>query len=137
MKWIKLLFKKDKKEEILITTVRNSKVENIQNSNSFSTTNVISEDNKQFEKGKAYTDTEIRQYINEVVREAKDTSKVDTGYLQRSIRGNLFKGKITFRQIYYGAENGNSKLTEIAQRLMPKDLEWKIILQDDEGRDLS
>jgi hypothetical protein len=78
-----------------------------------------------------YTDGEIRQYIREVCREAKGTAKVDSGMLESSIRGALIgrNRSIEFRQIYYGAENGNSKLTEIAKRLIPKDLKWKVILE--------
>ncbi|WP_188050710.1 hypothetical protein [Flavobacterium sp. GP15] len=78
-----------------------------------------------------YTDGEIKLYIEQVIKEAKATAKVDTGFLQRSIRGALIgrDNSIEFRQIYYGAENDNSKLTEIARRLIPKDLKWKVILE--------
>lgn len=82
-----------------------------------------------------YTDTQIRKFIAEVVSEAKSSARVDTGFLKRSIRGNLFKGVITFREIFYGAYNGNSKLVEIATRIMPKDLKWKVIFVDEEGRE--
>jgi hypothetical protein len=84
-----------------------------------------------------YTDGEIRQYIREVVREAKNTARVDTGYLKRSIRGDLIgKNKsVEFRQAHYGAENENSKLLEIAERIMPKDLQWKVILENEDDFD--
>lgn len=138
MKWITSLFKKEKKEEIAETAVKDSKSDSVKNSNSLSDNNLIMNQGEKLDlkKRTVYTDEEIREYIRVIVTEAKNTAKVDTGFLKRSIRGNLFKGKITFRQIYYGAENGNSQLAEIAQRLMPKDLEWKLILQDDEGKDL-
>ncbi len=84
-----------------------------------------------------YTDAQIRQYIREVVREAKNTARVETGYLKRSIRGALIgKNKsVEFREIYYGAYNDNSQLIEIATKLMPKGIEWKVIFEDEEGRE--
>lgn len=82
-----------------------------------------------------YTDGEIRQYIREVVREAKSTANVDTGFLKRSIRGDLIgrNRSVEFREIFYGAYNENSKLLEIAQRIMPKDINWKIVYENEEG----
>ena len=82
-----------------------------------------------------YTDGEIRQYIREVVREAKSTANVDTGYLKRSIRGDLIgrNRSVEFREIFYGAYNENSKLLEIAQRVMPNDINWKIVYENEEG----
>ncbi len=85
----------------------------------------------------AYTDGEIRTFIRDVVREAKRTSNIDTGFLRRSIKGDLIgKNKsVEFRQIFYGAYNGNSELIEIATRIMPKDLQWKVIFLDEEGEE--
>lgn len=82
-----------------------------------------------------YTDGEIRQYIREVVREAKSTANVDTGFLKRSIRGDLIgrNRSVEFREIFYGAYNKNSKLLEIAQRIMPNDINWKIVYENEEG----
>ena len=82
-----------------------------------------------------YTDGEIRQYIREAVREAKSTANVDTGYLKRSIRGDLIgrNRSVEFREIFYGAYNENSKLLEIAQRIMPNDINWKIVYENEEG----
>jgi hypothetical protein len=82
-----------------------------------------------------YTDGEIRQYIREVVSEAKRSANVDTGFLKRSIKGALIgrNRSVEFREIFYGAYNENSKLLEIAQRIMPKDIDWKIIYEDEEG----
>lgn len=88
-----------------------------------------------------YTDAEIRQYIREVVSEAKKSAHVDTGYLKRSIRGALVgKGKnrdkvVEFREVFYGAYNDNSKLSEIAQRIMPNDLEYRVIYEDEDGNE--
>lgn len=82
-----------------------------------------------------YTDGEIRQYIREVVREAKSTANVDTGFLKRSIRGDLIgrNRSVEFREIFYGAYNENSKLLEIAQRIIPNDINWKIVYENEEG----
>ena len=84
---------------------------------------------------RSYTDGEIRQYIREVVSEAKRSAHVDTGFLKRSIRGDLIgrDRSVEFREIFYGAYNENSKLLEIAQRIMPKDIAWKIIYEDEDG----
>lgn len=86
-----------------------------------------------------YTDGEIRQYIREVVREAKITANVDTGYLKRSIRGDLIgrNRSVEFREIFYGAYNENSRLLEIAQRIMPNDINWKIVYENEEGDEIS
>lgn len=84
-----------------------------------------------------YSDAQIRQYIREVVRATKDTAKVDTGYLKRSIKGTLVgrNNSVEFREIFYGAYNGNSKLIENAQRIMPDDIPWKVIFVDEEGNE--
>jgi hypothetical protein len=83
-----------------------------------------------------YSDAEIRQFIRRVVSEAKDTAKVDTGFLKRSIKGDLIgrNRSVEFREIFYGAYRNNSKLIEIANRIMPNDLPWKVIFIDEEGR---
>ena len=82
-----------------------------------------------------YTDGEIKQYIREVVSEAKRSANVDTGFLKRSIRGDLIgrNRSVEFREIFYGAYNENSKLLEIAQRVMPNDINWKIVYENEEG----
>lgn len=81
-----------------------------------------------------YSQKEIEGYIREVVNETKSTAHVDTGYLRRSIRGNYFKGVVTFREVFYGAYNGNARLMENALRIMPKDIPWQVIFTDEEGR---
>ena len=82
-----------------------------------------------------YSDSEIKSIIKKVVTEAKSSANVDTGFLKRSIRGNLFRGKVTFREVFYGAYNDNSKLVDIAKRLMPKEIDWEVIFVDEEGRE--
>lgn len=71
----------------------------------------------------------------EVVRAARKTARVDTGLLKRSIRATFNKGVIEFRLIEYGAYNNNSNIIDIAKDIMPKEVEWKIIFVDTEGRE--
>ena len=71
----------------------------------------------------------------EVVRATRKTARVDTGFLKRSIRATLDKGVVVFREIFYGAFNGNAELVQNAQRIMPKEIEWKVIFVDEEGRE--
>ena len=84
-----------------------------------------------------YSDAEIRQFIRRVVRESKDAAKVDTGFLKRSIKGDLIgrNRSVEFREIFYGAYNNNSRLIEIANRIMPNDIQWKVIFIDEEGNE--
>lgn len=81
-----------------------------------------------------YSKKEIDEYIRQVVNETKRTAHVDTGFLKRSIRGNYFKGMVTFREVFYGAYNGNARLLENALRIMPKDILWQVIFVDEDGR---
>jgi len=84
-----------------------------------------------------YSDAEIRQYIRDVVSEAKSSAKVETGFLKRSIRGALIgrDKSVEFRQVFYGAYNENSQLVQIAEKIMPSDLKWKVIYVDEEGNE--
>jgi len=84
-----------------------------------------------------YSDGEIREYIRKVVSESKSSARVETGYLKRSIRGALVgrNKSVEFRQIFYGAYRDNSKLIEIAQRIMPSDIQWKVIFINEEGKE--
>lgn len=71
----------------------------------------------------------------EVVRATRKTAKVDTGLLKRSIRATLERNTIVFREIYYGAYNENSKLLENAKKIIPAEIDWKVIFVDEEGRE--
>lgn len=86
-----------------------------------------------------YNDGEIREFIRRVVRETKDTANVDTGFLKRSIRGALIgrNKSVEFRQVFYGAYNNNSDLIDIANRIMPNDIQWKVIFIDENGNETS
>lgn len=119
----------DRIKKKMSSNVKELIVGNIKKSSSFSDTNLIIEDKELAEV--EYSIGQIRQFIREVVREAKDTAKEDTGYLKRSIDGVWIERtkSVEFSQVFYGAENGNSKLFEIATRRMPKDLKWKVILE--------
>lgn len=82
-----------------------------------------------------YSDAQIREYIRQVVRATKDTAHVETGFLKRSIKGALIgrNRSVEFREIFYGAYKNNSQLIQNAQRIMPKDIQWKVILEDEDG----
>lgn len=82
-----------------------------------------------------YSVKEKQAFVKKVVDEAKSRAKVDTGFLRRSIRGNWFKDIATFREVYYGAYNGNSDLINIAKRIMPKEIPWRVIFVDEDGRE--
>jgi hypothetical protein len=79
-------------------------------------------------------DDKIR-FGQQVVRETRKTARVDTSFLKQSIRATLDKGVIVFREVFYGAFNENAKLIENAQRIMPKEIEWKVIFVDKQGRE--
>lgn len=83
----------------------------------------------------AYSDAEIKAFVKQVVDETKSTARIDTGFLKRSIRGNWFDGIATFREIFYGAYNRNSRLIENAKRIMPKEIPWQVVFVDEEGRE--
>lgn len=82
-----------------------------------------------------YTEAQIKAFVKQVVDETKSTARVDTGFLKRSIRGNWFGGVATFREIFYGAYNRNSRLIENAKRIMPKEIPWQVIFVDEDGRE--
>ena len=84
-----------------------------------------------------YSIGEIKVFIRNVIREAKKTARVRTGYLKDSIGGDWDsrKNRIEFEQIFYGAYKDNSKLVQIAERMIPKDLNWVVIFTDEEGRE--
>ena len=85
-----------------------------------------------------YNEGQIKTLIRDIVREAQNTAKVDTGYLKRSISGNWVanNNRIEFEQIFYGAKNGNSRLLEIAKSTIPSDVNWSVILFDDFGNNI-
>lgn len=92
------------------------------------------------------TDKEVMAIAARVVAEAKRTSRVDQGSLKRSIAFTYVRGKLVFRELYYGAYNYpnydstkrryvNGKLVVnrnmdalriAAEKIIPKGLEYKI-----------
>lgn len=70
---------------------------------------------------------EIRAIAQKVVDMSKETARVDTGALKRSISFTYVKGVVSFRMLYYGKFKNNSKLEKNANRLMPRGVQWKII----------
>lgn len=82
-----------------------------------------------------YSVHEIKNFIKKVVEETKSSAAVDTGFLKRSIRGNWFNGIATFREVFYGAYNGNAELIENAKRIMPSAIPWQVIFVDEDGRE--
>ena len=82
-----------------------------------------------------YSVPEIKAYVKKVVDVSKKNAKVDTGFLKRSIRGNWFRDIATFREVFYGAYNENSKLVENAKRIMPNDIPWRVIFVDEDGNE--
>ena len=84
-----------------------------------------------------YSVGQIRQYIREVIRTSKNTARVDSGLLKDTMRG-AYIGKtnsIEFRQLFYGAYGTNSRLISNAERIIPNDLKWTVIFEDEEGRE--
>ena len=70
---------------------------------------------------------EIRAIGQKVVDKSKQTSKVDTGALKRSISFTYVKEVLIFRELYYGQFNDNSELEKNAIKLVPRGTAWKII----------
>lgn len=86
-----------------------------------------------------YSVGQIRQYIREVIRTSKNTARVDSGLLKDTMRG-AYIGKtnsIEFRQLFYGAYGTNSRLIANAKRIIPKDLEWVVFFEDEQGREIT
>jgi hypothetical protein len=84
-----------------------------------------------------YSVAQIRQYIREVIRASKNTARVDSGLLKDTMRGAYIgrNKSIEFRQLFYGAYGTNSKLIANAEKIIPKDLPWTVIFEDEEGRE--
>lgn len=73
------------------------------------------------------SEQEIRAIAQTIVDRSKSTAHIDTGALRRSISYTYVRGKVTFRELYYGQWNDNSDLKRNAEKLMPYGTEWKII----------
>lgn len=86
-----------------------------------------------------YSEQEIRVYAQKVVDATKKTANYDTGFLYRSIKYSYYRktGKLEFREAFYGAYNDNSDLVQNAIRMMPKDIDWRVVFEDEEGDEVS
>lgn len=73
------------------------------------------------------TDKEIRNIAQTVVDKTKQTARVDTGALKRSISFTYVDEVVIFRMIYYGQFNNNAELEKNARKLIPRGVSWKII----------
>ena len=67
-----------------------------------------------------------------VVIKSKSEARVDTGRLKRSINQKVQRGKIVFREYYYGEFGDNSTLEQNAKRMMG-DTPYKIERLNERG----
>ena len=77
---------------------------------------------------------EIRKVAQAVVTKAKATARVEQGTLKRSIAFTYVGGVIVFRQIYWGAYNDNSLLEDLARKMMPNGVKYRIVLTQMGGK---
>lgn len=73
------------------------------------------------------TESEIRAICEAIKAKAKSTAHVDQGSLKKSINYTIIRGIVTFRELFYGQWNDNSKLEQYANEMMPFGVEWRII----------
>ncbi len=69
----------------------------------------------------------VRAIAQDVVDRAKRTAHVDQGSLKKSIAYTYIRGLVTFRELYYGQWNNNSELEDLAKRLIPNGIAWRIV----------
>lgn len=79
------------------------------------------------------TEQEIRAIAANIVQKAKATARVDQGTLKRSIAYTYVRGKLTFRQIYYGDFGDNSQLEKLCNQLIPYGIAYNIELTNENG----
>lgn len=77
---------------------------------------------------------ELKAIAREIVKKSKETARVDTGRLKRSISYVVnLEGIITFTEAHYGQIDGNSQLLENIKCMFPKDEPYNYSVQDDSG----
>lgn len=77
---------------------------------------------------------ELKAIAREIVKKSKETARVDTGRLKRSISYVVnLEGIITFTEAHYGQIDGNSQLLENIKCMFPKDEPYNYSVQDDNG----
>lgn len=79
---------------------------------------------------KIQEEREIRAIAEKIVSKAKQTARYDQGTLFRSISYTFTRGLLIFRQIYYGQYRDNSQLEKLARELVPRGVNYKIVLTD-------
>jgi hypothetical protein len=79
---------------------------------------------------------EIRKICEKIKAESKRDARYETGVLQRSIAFTIYRGVVTFRQIFYGKYSDNSKLEENCVKMMPRGVQWRIIYTDFGGKEV-
>lgn len=82
------------------------------------------------------TDAELRPICEKIKAMSKRDAREKTGVLKRSIAFTIFKGVVTFRQIYYGQFGDNSKLEKNCIKLMPYGSKWRIIYTEYGGKEV-
>lgn len=77
---------------------------------------------------------DLRAIINKIADKSKDESRVDTGFLKRSIYGIINeRGVPEFGEMFYGQFGENSRLAENIKSMFPKDLPYKLVYYDFDG----
>ncbi len=80
------------------------------------------------------TELEIRAIGAKIVQKSKQTARVDTGALKRSISFSFVRKVMIFRELFYGQFGTNSELEENAVKMVPNGVEWKIIRTEFGGK---
>lgn len=73
------------------------------------------------------TELEIRAIGAKIVQKSKQTARVDTGALKRSISFSYVKKVMIFREMFYGQYGKNSKLEKNAIAMVPNGVKWRLI----------
>ena len=77
---------------------------------------------------------DLKTIANEIVKKSKETAKVDTGLLKRSISYVVnLDGIITFTQFHYGELDGNSQLVENIKKMFPENEPYIYCTQGKDG----
>ena len=77
---------------------------------------------------------ELKAIAREIVKKSKETARVDTGRLKRSISYVVnLDGVITFTEAHYGQIDGNSQLLENIKAMFPKEEPYNYTVQEDNG----
>lgn len=89
---------------------------------------------KQTEKMRAVS-KELKEIARKIVKKSKETARVDTGFLKRSISYVVnLEGVITFTEAYYGQIDGNSQLLDNIKKMFPEDEPYNYCTQDENGK---